>query len=45
MTGYSNDNSFGASAGNSIREDPHRPVPPWKFGVGPAAMSTDRGGM
>ena len=42
---FSNGNSFGASAGNSIREDPRRPVPPWKFGVGPAAMSDDRGSL
>jgi len=48
MTGYSNGNSFGASAGNSLGESggaPGRRVPPWKFGVGPAAMSDDRRGM
>ena len=42
---WANGNSFGASAGNSIREDPQPPVQPWKFGVGPAAMSADRGSI
>lgn len=45
MTGYSNGNSFGDSMGNSIGDGPRRRVPPWKFGVGPAAMSDDRRGM
>jgi hypothetical protein len=46
MTGWSNGNSFangsshGASAGSSVPDG--RRVPPWKFGVGPAAMSDDR---
>jgi hypothetical protein len=49
MAGWSNGNSFngssnfGESAGSSIVGG--RRVPPWKFGVGPAAMSDDRGGM
>jgi hypothetical protein len=43
MTGLSNGNSFGASTGNSIAGA--RRVPPWKFGVGPAAMSDDRGSI
>jgi hypothetical protein len=48
MTGWSNGNSFngssyGASAGNGIADG--RRVPPWKFGVGPAAMSDDRGSL
>jgi len=49
MTGFSNGNSFsgsssyGDSMGNSIAAG--RRVPPWKFGVGPAAMSDDRRGM
>ena len=42
---YSNGNSFGASAGNSVREDPRPPVPPWKFGVGPEAMLAGRGAI
>ena len=42
---FSNGNSFSGSSSFGIREDPRRPVPPWKFGVGPAAMSDDRGGM
>lgn len=49
MTGWSNGNSFGASAGNSTSAGDStadgRRVPPWKFGVGPAAMSDDRGGL
>lgn len=48
---YANGNSFsggvgdsiGASGGNSIADG--RRVPPWKFGVGPAAMSDDRGNI
>ena len=49
MNGWSNGNSFngssnfGDSIGNSVADG--RRVPPWKFGVGPAAMSDDRHGM
>jgi hypothetical protein len=45
MTGISNGNSFGASAGNGARPVPDwspRSVPPWKFGL---RVSDDRGGM
>ncbi len=42
---YSNGNSFGESIGASIGGGSRRPVPPWKFGVGPAAMSDDRGSI
>ena len=40
---FSEGNSYGESAGNSVAAG--RRVPPWKFGVGAAAMSDDRGGM
>ena len=40
MTGLSNHQSFSAS-----NADAPRRVPPWKFGVGPAAMSDDRGSL
>ena len=45
MNGWSNGNSFSGSSGDCIGDAPVRRVPPWKFGVGPAAMSDDRGGM
>lgn len=36
---FSNQNSFGGSAHNNLEcIDTHRPVPPWKFGVGAASM-------
>jgi hypothetical protein len=40
MTGWSNGQSFAVS-----NADVPRRVPPWKFGVGPASMSDDRGGL
>ena len=45
MTGLSNGQSFNGSSAYGIGDAPVRRVPPWKFGVGPAAMSDDRGGM
>jgi hypothetical protein len=47
MTGLSCGNSFGESIGGSLGESAgaRRPVPPWKFGVGPAAMNADRGSI
>ena len=45
MTGYSNGNSFGASAGNSTGSETRWPVPAWKFGVGPRSMTGDRGSI
>ena len=43
MTGF-NGNSF-SDCSLWLQDAPPRRVPPWKLGVGPAAMSDDRGGM
>jgi hypothetical protein len=40
---FNGSSSYGASAGNGIADG--RRVPPWKFGVGAAAMSDDRGSL
>ena len=48
---WSNGGSFGESTGNGLGESAssvaagslRRPVPPWKFGVGPAAMMAGPG--
>lgn len=40
MAGHSNGNSFDA---NGAGREPRWPVPPWKFGVGAASMTDDRG--
>lgn len=43
---WSNRNSFGASVGNGISSrEPRWPVPAWKFGVGAASMTDDRGNI
>jgi hypothetical protein len=45
MTGLSNGNSFNGSSNFGAGDAPVRRIPPWKFGVGPAAMSDDRGSI
>jgi hypothetical protein len=42
---WSNGNSFNGNSAYGIGDAPIRRVPPWKFGVGTAAMSDDRRGM
>ena len=45
MSGLSNGNSFSGSSAYGVGDAPVRRVPPWKFGVGPASVSDDRGNI